>query len=365
MSNDLVRPAAELTRQDIQKNLKNDAKYLVKKAEWFIKQIQIITQEIEHKEKFFDKPLAYVGEVFLKNRTALQKAVEQQYLFEQAVNNFLGRKIHFAWIDVKTGEIYFTDEISAIDIYKTADVQSKGNKTSSYTGKVYRSNVLNNVGQEINFLEGQFKERVNNRVAQHQMLLKTIFARWRQNQDKKNPYYKEHKDTVYWEDAPKGVIRKYNKTRTRLWNWSTKMNRGYISQEFVNFIFNDTIVYGLTEWDIGSFMMRNELPEKKNAIPGIVKGDIIVRDTNDTVQIAVKSGQFDTASIGPYLRVAFQIIDLYYNLNSLTVDNVQEILKSLAPNGKYSQTVTEKGRKKAEEIIQNILPKNSKFFLYL
>jgi hypothetical protein len=53
---------------------------------------------------------------------------------------------------------------------------------------------------------------------------------------------------------------------------------------------------------------------KKDQIPGIVKGDIVVKNTNDQIQIAVKSSNFNTASIGPYISVAYQIIEFYDNL---------------------------------------------------
>ena len=102
-----------------------------------------------------------------------------------------------------------------------------------------------------------------------------------------------------------------------------------------------------TEFGIGTFMMRNL--GKKDSVPGIVKGDIVI-ENNKSVQIAVKSGQFDTASIGPYLRVAFQII-AYDEIQSLTIDEVENILNNTK---RYSQKITEAGREKAQEVIENI-----------
>lgn len=49
----------------------------------------------------------------------------------------------------------------------------------------------------------------------------------------------------------------------------------------------------------------------KDTVPGIVKGDVIVQGTNGKIQIAVKSSTFNTASIGPYLNVAYQIIEVF------------------------------------------------------
>ena len=104
---------------------------------------------------------------------------------------------------------------------------------------------------------------------------------------------------------------------------------------------------GSNEFNIGTFMMRNV--SKKDQIPGIVKGDVIIKD-NENIQIAVKSGNFDTASIGPYLRVAFQIIAFYDKIQSLTVNDVEQILSNTK---KYNQKVTQAGRKKAQKIIED------------
>ena len=103
-----------------------------------------------------------------------------------------------------------------------------------------------------------------------------------------------------------------------------------------------------TEFGIGTFVMQNL--NKKDSVPGIVKGDIVI-ENNKSVQIAVKSGQFDTASIGPYLRVAFQIIAFYDEIQSLTIDEVENILNNTK---RYSQKITETGRRKAQEVIENI-----------
>ena len=91
---------------------------------------------------------------------------------------------------------------------------------------------------------------------------------------------------------------------------------------------------------------------KDEKIPGVVQGDIIVKNTNDEVQIAVKSNTlFSTASVGPYITTAYQIIEFYDALDDLNVENVQKILKGLE---KYPVNILRASQDRAKEILEKI-----------
>lgn len=344
----IVRTAIEYVPNDIKKEFHN-AVYLRDSALNFIKNIEQIINQYEHLNKeisFFAKPLSNLGQALLHNKQILRQAIAQQYLFEQSVNKFLGRSINFAWIDTDTGEILFADETTAQKIYMQADTQASGKKRAT-TGKIYSSVVKNSQLSKLpNFVEENFKKLVEQRLKNHQELLEEVLSRWKENHQsvEENPWTKEHYNTVYWKHPPEGI----GNFNHPIYSWSAVVNQGHISQEYINFIFNSIDNLEATDQGIGTFMMRSG--GQKDTIPGIVKGDIEIQN-NKNIQIAVKSGQFDTASIGPYLRVAFQIIAFYDNIQSLTVDEVEKILNNTK---RYSQKVTETGRKKAQEVIENM-----------
>ena len=344
----ITKAAIEFVPNDIKKEFGNAA-YLMNSALNFINNIEKIINQYQHLNKdisFFARPLSNLGQALLHNKQLLRQAISQQYSFEQNLNKFLGRTINFAWVNTDTGEVLFADEVSAQKIYMQADTQASGKKSAT-TGKIYASVVKNSqLSQLPDFVEENFKNLVEKRLRNHQALLEETLNRWKENHQSKeqNPWAKEHHDTVYWKHPPEGIGNFHHP----IYSWSAKVNQGHISQEYINFIFNSIDNLDATEFGIGTFMMRNL--GKKDSVPGIVKGDIVI-ENNKSVQIAVKSGQFDTASIGPYLRVAFQIIAFYDEIQSLTIDEVENILNNTK---RYSQKITETGRKKAQEVIENI-----------
>lgn len=109
-----------------------------------------------------------------------------------------------------------------------ADTQSQSKKKAT-TGKIY-SNIVKNskeVSQLPNFVEEEFKNLVEQRLKQHQLLLKKSLERWKENHksEKENYWSKKHHDTVYWEHPPEGIGGFHNP----IYSWSAKVNQGHIS----------------------------------------------------------------------------------------------------------------------------------------
>lgn len=343
---DIIRTGIQNVPSDIKKEFIGNAEYLMTGALNFIRDIENIVNQYEHLNKeisFFARPLSELGEALQSNKRLLQQAISKQYLFEEQLNNFLGRSINFAWADNR-GRILFADEITAREIYTEAGVST--DKSKKYVGKVSSGAVRSKATTLPNFVEENFQKIVQKRIEQHQELYKIILNRWKENNQKEeqNPWVHEHKQTIYWQHPPEGV----GDFHHHKYAWSEKINQGHISQGYIDFIFNSMESYGNDESDIGYFTMKHV---KKDTIAGVVKGDIIVRDTNGKIQIAVKSGTFNTASIGSYLNLAYQVIELYDTIQELTIQKVQNLLDNL---GQYKENVVAAGKQKAQEIIENV-----------
>lgn len=336
---EITKTGMQFVPEDLKKEFKEAAE-LMEAALTFIDNINKILQKYNHNFSLFSiKNLSQVATAMHEDQNRLRELISAQYDFEAKVNSFLGRSINFAWAD-NEGNIFFADETSAKKIYEDATINTK-----NFMGKVNisESKIKANMKNLPIFMEKQLQQGINARMQAHQMLYKEILLRWKQNQNENNPWYKQHKNTVYWQKPPNGI----DNFNHKIWAWSDKTNQGYISESYVGFIFNQkTILASPTEFNIGSFMMT--FMNEKDQVPGIVKGDIIVRDTKDQVQIAVKSSNFNTASIGPYISVAYQIIEFDGKLQNLTVDNVQNILNNLK---RYNQSVVKKGKEKAQDIL--------------
>ena len=342
--NDIERIGIQFVPDDIKKEFGNSA-YLMNAALNFIKNIENIINQYEHLNKqisFFSRPLGELGETLQHNKRLLQQAISKQYLFEQQLNHFLGRSIHFAWADNK-GNILFADQVTAREIYSKAGVST--DKSKKYVGKLNPSTVKSKATELPTFVQKEYQKQIDKRIRSHQGLYKTILSRWKENNQKedKNPWTIEHKQTVYWQHPPEGI----GDFHHHKYAWSEKINQGHISQGYIDFIFNSMENFNSTEFDIGTFMMGHV---KKDTIAGVVKGDVVIRNSNGNIQIAVKSGTFNTASIGSYLNAAYQIIELFDTIENLTIQNVQHILNNL---GQYSEKVVKAGKQKAQEIIEN------------
>lgn len=340
---DITRIGVQFVPNDIKKEFGNSA-YLMNAALNFIRDIEMIISQYEHLDKqisLFSQPISVLGIAMQRNKETLQKIISKQYIFEQQLNNFLGRSINFAWADNK-GKILFADEVTARDIYSKAGVST--DKSKKYVGKVSSSVVKEKASTLPNFVDEKFQKLIQQRMAAHQALYQTVLSRWKENNNKSNPWTHEHKSTVYWQHPPEGV----GDFNHPIWSWSGVVNQGHISQGYIDFIFNSRESLGASESDIGTFMMGQV---SKDTVPGIVKGDVVVQNTNGKIQIAVKSSTFNTASIGPYLNVAYQIIELFDTIQELTIQKVQYILDNL---GIYSENVIAAGKEKAQELIEDV-----------
>lgn len=351
MIDDITKVGIQHAPEDIKQNLKGNALYLRDAALNFIIEIENIInkyEELDKKISLFSQPLSNLGKAMQRNKQDLQSIISKQYTFEQQLNNFLGRSINFAWVDSE-GNILYADQTTAKEIYTSANLSTDSKKR--YVGKVSSTQVKQKATQMPSFVQDHYANAVQFRTLKHQALFQLILERLNKNKDKTNPWSKKYYSRVYWEGHnPIGV--KGNNFHHPKYQWSAKYNQGHISQGYVNFIFNKINWYGTGESDIGNFMM-NEI--QKDTTPGIVKGDIVLGEgngINNKIQIAIKSqNTFNTASIGTYLSVAYQVIAFWDELENLTIQEVEKILKNLKH---YSPKVVKVGKEKAQKIIEDI-----------
>ena len=351
MADEIANAAVRFVADDLKQKLIGDAEVLMQSALNFIKKLEQIVKQYEHTQNLIraeggGESLSRLKLTMQKSKDSLTKIIDAQYTFQESVNTFLGRQIHFAWVDIDTGQAYLIKETSAKEIYKLA----KSSSGTSGRISLKNQNTFNEFQTKIktlpSFVQDEYKELLQERIDGHTNLIKTVFERVNQNSDPKNPWYEEHAKTVYWRHPPFGV------TNNNKYSWSAVTRPGFIAQGYIRFIFNS--IEKLSgekeeiEYSIGHFMMT--FVESADQIPGIVKGDIIVENTEGKVQIAVKSNSLmSTASIGPYISAAYQIISFHDKLNQLDTNMVLQLLKDMSV---YTSNIYEASQAKAKKYLE-------------
>ncbi len=348
---EITKTGIQFITKDIKEQFIGDAQFLMESAIKFIQKLENMINEYNHLQKnirlYRDKSLAALKEEMHRSNTRLKQIIEAQYIFEAQVNAFLGRKINFVWVDVNTGEAFFVDEAEASQIYQMA---KKGSQPRSYGNIKIKNqeNFKNRIQKLPSGIEETYKNELNKRIQGHQALFQVIMQRFDDNTKKEdNPWYEEHKKTVYWKHPPEGPDNFHHPK----WSWSITTAKGFISQGYINFLVNSIQKMTETsEFNIGTFMTT--FVQQGDRIPGIVKGDIVVENSSGKVHVAVKSNTlFSTAGIGPYITTAFSIISFYEKLEELTIDQVKKILNNLE---NYNISLLMKSQEAAADILEKI-----------
>lgn len=356
--------------EDVIKVLEGDAEGLFNAAIRFLIKLQGLIKEVKETEVKMHQikiTLGNVAQIMQNVNINFQIIIQQQYIFEQQVNSFLGRTINFAWVDNK-GNIIFTTETKARElVYGKAGRSTDSRKR--YVGKINVNSAFfqgesfstNDISIFKEFSD-EYKETVRRRIEKHQDLFQIILKRFFKNSKgnfwtKKDP---SRKKTYYWVVGTDQLYPE-NKKATNRWakaheenriKWSPQTSPGFLKQSHVNFIFNTLQDPSLTQSGISIW---HQTFQEKESIPAIQQGDIIVGGTGQTFQIAVKSDKiFNTASIGPYIRAAYLIISFKNNLKDLSIEKVEGILNDVGP---YSKSINEEVENIVKETIQSQISK--------
>lgn len=329
MANDIVSeesllgPALQALNDQEQKQVDETIKTAAKNF------LNAISQAIEKRRQSFNSvekvlegtatsglKISQIYAAMRQNTTLTQDLTIAQFTFETALNEFLDRKIHLIWIDTTTRKFYFADEITAQQVYAKGTKKSGGRAEVRSGRTMVKENILKSF-DELPELLGDF----GNRILEHQKLYtglyQQVLQRWDKNtHDKNNNWYRAqvpkgsgfypYRKTFYWWRSPKD------------YGHSEKMNQGNISEAYIHMLMNsyqeDSI--NLAPLSIGSLQDKVEsywLYMKNHSLlnntPGITEGDVLLAGREST-QFAVKANKFNTAAIGPYITVAYNILNL-------------------------------------------------------
>ena len=135
------------------------------------------------------------------------------------------------------------------------------------------------------------------------------------------------------------------------WDWSKSINRGHIYETYAHLVWEEKQELKFDpsiELDIGAYWNYMQSRGLLNSVAGIVKGDVSFF-LNPAIQFAVKSGSFNTAAIGSYIDVAYQLA-----YGTITIDR-KMVLALLDNMASYSNAVRQSGLQAAEKKLNDFI----------
>ena len=319
-------------------------------AKQFLDQIKILSNIYEtaiNQSRLSDK----IARVYKKMETSnnyTKMMLQYQHQFENLLNQFLGKTVYLAYVGAQ-GEINFYDEAHVGDLYKTAIAQYQGGR-----GKVFQKNIF-----DANDLQESLKKDIQKSINIRRPVFLQAQARYYRNEDQAHMKYNPSKNTFYWWKLRNSQI------INELEGWTDPITRSRIVEAYVESVINqDENMGGSNHMQISIAALASHIDVDN--IPAAIREDVVY-DQNGNIQFSVKSADFRTAKIGPYLNLAYSITQIK---QILTVEEFKKYLPALIKYTKFTKNVlnvinekaTDKVKEKVEKGLEKIYTKNNYHF---
>ena len=335
----------QLINEDIQ--LKNAAQMFLNNVN---KIVRIYKDVEQHDLKLFKSGEMSLSKFYTKiNNTdrTLQQIIKQQYIFEEALNRFLDRKIILLFVD-KNGKFLYGDE-SLIYKYISKEYKATG-----------RGKISSSIKKQLEYFPKEVSETFKNiyeiRLKTHRPIyieaLKRLNTNKQGGESKKiHNYLKAHNlfSTFWWE-------RDINAAKlNERYGWSRTTNEGNLGEAYASLVWQNEhhkIFNPYNELDIKGFYDYMVEHGIYDTIAGIIKGDVnfMTSGFSDTaIQFAVKTTGSQTGRVGSYLIMASLLTSPQFKITKETVSYVLNNLSS------YTTSITRSGLQYAVEKINEEL----------
>lgn len=347
--------------KEIAENENDLLEKLQRQASYFLNRVSQAVQDLKKaNESFDDKDTQAIYNAARNTLVQAREITSFQYNFQEALNRFLGREIALLWIDEK-GNIFYATQVTAKDIYTKGSRKSEGRLSVNISQKQLTE--LTKIDEKTNlpkllsfdkYLDdfGDKASLLKDRRDSYKSTKDTVINRWEGNH---KPQTKKQKE---WYNAEKENGYPYRNTFWWRFNGdyghSEKMNKGNIYEAYMSIIFDNKSKtaqpFGLSDKETNVRLYWEYMQTRNilNNIPGIVEGDVVF---DNIYQYAVKAGSFNTASLGPYIVAAVEIL----KLSECTPETVKEtVLKEIKPNS-FRDKIKDEGFKEFVKEVQGVI----------
>lgn len=342
MADELERILKKYSLQIIKKNEEQigNFPFLKRAAQSFLTSVKIYNRK--YSDATLKGKIDLLHNLMETSTPDVKLILKNQHEFEEAVNIFLGRVIFLNYVNSDgTMNIYTPAEIGK-------KVYQKAYKKTKTTAGIS--------DESMNYVKGMQKyEELRKAILEASKNKQQVFIQAARRFDKTNVsneknkkrvmHYPNWERTFYW--------RLYSKNRITGWTLQKIGNKGHIAEGYADLVINDytdseekkidntNVQYGLEK--LASLI-------KLNSVPGIVKGDIQLNSSDGIIQLAVKSGSFNTSSIDNDLALALNI----RIFQSLSIEELENNFNDLVDLSKVGTVIINNIEKNAIERIQKI-----------
>lgn len=318
----------EAVAEEVVKGEKGNFLQLQNAAKHFLKEIEILNE----KQRYIisrSKLKTQIQELYKQtreNEVYLREVLSRMLTFEEALNDFLGRRIYLTYI-YPEGNISFYGDESVRKIYESATPNwGRGNVSP---GKMFSTNDL----------EKEIQKRIQDSIKKRKDVYRVAIERYSEkNKNEEYFHYNPSKDTFYW----------WAKYHVSLGGWTDPIKtRGEIAEGYADAVINEDseIMSSKMESSLKNLWL-NYIKGKKDSIAALIKGDVVYSKNGD-IQFAVKSGQYSTAKIGQYVNFAYNVLQL----KELTIEQLMTpgVMNKLIRSGNATEKILEALANNVEE----------------
>lgn len=305
--------------------------------------------------------ISLLGSLMHNDKPTLQSLVSLNVMFENALDNYLGRQNYLTWISTAAssiGEIRIADYETQFKIFgEYSNLAESGNraKINGINLDTFKNVILNQqiatLQQKINeqtakrgHVFGQALYRLDKTLTSTSSNMSVDTLKKRQQNMNFVEQNKGFSSSIYWRITTDG----------KTLNWQRVSNRGFVGEAYLNLILKhpysgETIVYRHGNGPnpppynlqihqeqirlLASFIQQGDF------VPGAIQGDLQLNGQNGKINLAIKQGpSFHTASMTIDIAIAYAFLKEGIANQLLLPETINKSLQLMVKNCKNDTT---------------------------
>ncbi len=353
----------EISRKEVTENQKKEITRFKGVCQAYINSLDGLILKINQRLSLVSR-IQLLGQIMHQDFVTLPQLLQLNNLFQDQLNNYLGRENYLTWISTAAssiGEIRIADYNTEMQIFG----QYSGIAKDGIRGKISGINLDTFKNVYLNEEMTALQEEINNRTAKRGQVFGEALYRYnktltstQENMSEKTKQQrarnmnfvvqnKGESSSIYWRITTDG----------KKLNWQRVSNRGFIGQAYVMLILNHPYSGGTITYRHGNgpnpppynlnihqeqIRLLASYVKYGDSIPGAIQGDIQWGE-NGKIHLAVKQGpSFHTGSMAIDVAIAYAFLQENIEDRMLLSETINKSLEQMSEKCKNDTTHWEK-----------------------
>lgn len=305
-----------ITSQEVERVVEGDFLTLKIAAKQFLDKVEGLSRVYEKaiQQQLIKDKISIVYTQMKQSEKYTQQILQYQHHFQKLLNEFLNKTVYLTYI-TKEGNFYFYNDANVGKIYAKS-LKNEG-----------RGRIKSNALFSANDLNENLKKAIAQSVTLRKPVYETALTRFYRNKQQIRMKYERYQpthDTYYWWKKKPNVL-----------GWTNPTSVSRIAQGYAEAVINEASDVGGSN-DIQKSLQALWNYVEVDNIPATIREDIVY-NKDGSVQFAVKtSSSFQTASVGQYFRLAYNITQIS---KILTLEQFKKYLPGLINLDKMSKQI--------------------------